>query len=306
VADPTIAELPGLTLGLIRDQLARHYDPGADAAALEACRAEAERAARGMLAARPHADQQRFELALARVRRAYPVREDNEILTVRGPITLVRLAALETGRRLADRGQIGHRDDVFFLEPAEVRAALRCGADQRDLVARRKRERAWVLAHPGPPSYGEDPGPPPSFDPLPAEARFGMKALLWMVELILGPQTPPARTDTARDDRPLRGIGVSAGRYTGPVRVVRGKDEFGKIRAGDVLVCPITSPAWSVLFPSIGALVTETGGLLSHPAIIAREFRVPADVATGHATQLLRDGELVTVDGTVGTVERAS
>jgi phosphohistidine swiveling domain-containing protein len=303
VADPTLAELPGLTLGLIRDQLARGYDPQAEDAASEACRAEAEREARSRLAARPAADRRRFERALTRARRAYPVREDNEFVTVSGPIALVRLAALECGRRLARRGQIGHRDDVFFLEPAEVRVALRSGDDQRDLIVRRKGERAWVLAHPGPPSYGRDPGPPPSFDPLPAEARFAMKALLWLVDLVFGPQAP---ADTPRDGERLRGIGVSAGRYTGPVRIVQDEGEFGKIRAGDVLVCPITSPVWSVLFPSIGALVTDTGGLLSHPAIIAREYRVPATVATGCATRLLHDGELVTVDGTAGTVERAS
>ena len=71
----------------------------------------------------------------------------------------------------------------------------------------------------------------------------------------------------------------------------------------DVLVCRITSPVWSVLFPSVGALVTDTGGVLSHPAIIAREYRVPAVVATGNATALLHDDQVVTVDGTAGKVE---
>ena len=70
-----------------------------------------------------------------------------------------------------------------------------------------------------------------------------------------------------------------------------------------MLVCPVTSPVWSVLFPSVGALVTDTGGILSHPAIIAREYVIPAVVSTGHATQLLRDGQIVTVDGAVGSVE---
>jgi rifampicin phosphotransferase len=79
--------------------------------------------------------------------------------------------------------------------------------------------------------------------------------------------------------------------------------DFGKLRPGDVLVCPVTSPVWSVLFPSIGALVTDTGGLLSHPAIIAREYGVSAVVATGNASALLRDGQAVTVDGTTGRIE---
>jgi pyruvate,water dikinase len=81
------------------------------------------------------------------------------------------------------------------------------------------------------------------------------------------------------------------------------ESEFGKLRPGDVLVCPVTSPVWSVLFPSVGALVTDTGGLLSHPAIIAREYAVPAVVATGNATALLGDDQVVTVDGGAGRIE---
>jgi pyruvate,water dikinase len=75
------------------------------------------------------------------------------------------------------------------------------------------------------------------------------------------------------------------------------------LQPGDVLVCPITSPVWSVLFASIGALVTDTGGVLSHPAIIAREYQVPAVVATGNATALLHDGQQVTVDGSSGKID---
>ena len=78
------------------------------------------------------------------------------------------------------------------------------------------------------------------------------------------------------------------------------------IHSGDVLVCPATPPMWSVLFSNVGALVTNTGGILSHPAIIAREYRVSAVVATGNATSLLKDGQVVTVDGNTGTVELVS
>jgi pyruvate,water dikinase len=87
---------------------------------------------------------------------------------------------------------------------------------------------------------------------------------------------------------------------------VRDETEFDKIHPGDVLVCPATSPVWSVVFPQLGALVTDSGGLLSHPAIIAREYGIPAVVATGNATSLLRDGDRVTVDGTAGVVRPAT
>jgi len=80
--------------------------------------------------------------------------------------------------------------------------------------------------------------------------------------------------------------------------VILNESEFGKLQPGDVLVCPITTLVWSVLFPSVGALVTDTGGILSHPAIIAREYRVPAVVATGNATSVLRDGQQIRVTAT--------
>lgn len=110
---------------------------------------------------------------------------------------------------------------------------------------------------------------------------------------------PRRRQDGSR----LSGIAASPGRYTGPVRVVNDESQFAKLRSGDVLVCPITSPVWSVLFPSIGGLVTNTGGILAHSAIIAREYGIPAVVATGSATETLHDGQIVTVDGEAGTVK---
>src|SRR5262249_53407540 len=102
------------------------------------------------------------------------------------------------------------------------------------------------------------------------------------------------------------GIAASPGCYTGPARVVLTETEFDKIRPGDVLVCPATSPVWSVVFPQLGALVTDSGGLLSHPAIIAREYGIPAVVATGKGTNWRGDGDRVPVDGTAGLVCRAA
>jgi len=107
-------------------------------------------------------------------------------------------------------------------------------------------------------------------------------------------------------DDGLRGLAVSPGRYLGPVRVIRNITEFGKLRHGDVLVCPETTAQWSMLFPSVGALVTDRGSLLSHPAIIAREYGVPAVVATETATSVLRDDQLVIVDGSTGVVRTVS
>jgi pyruvate,water dikinase len=229
---------------------------------------------------------------------AYPVREDNEFFTVSGPLGLLRRTALEFGRRLAGRGQVASVDDVFFLEPDQARALLADGGDAHAVVERRKGERAWVLAHPGPASYGRDPGPPPPLRGLPAEARLANEAFLWTVDRIFATDAP-----ASTGERTITGVAASPGRYTGIVRIIRSEAEFHRLRAGDVLVCPVTSPVWSVVFPTIGALVTDHGGTLSHPAIIAREYRIPAVVATGSATSHLRDGCMITVDGTTGTIE---
>jgi phosphohistidine swiveling domain-containing protein len=301
IADPSMEETPELTLRLLADQLVRGYDPAAEAAELARRRAAAAGRARAALAARPPGERERFERALARAERAYPVREDNEFFTVSAPLAILRYPVLEIGRRLAARGQLDRRDDVFFLTLEEALAALRDGQARQALASRRRGERAFVEQHPGPATYGKDPGPPPPPDALPAEARFTMTALLWYVGRIFE-ATRSSRAQQA-GAQVLGGIAASPGRCTGPVRVVMDESEFGKLRPGDVLVCPITSPVWSVLFPSVGALVTDTGGLLSHPAIIAREYRVPAVAATGNATTLLRDGQVVTVDGTTGRIE---
>jgi pyruvate,water dikinase len=103
----------------------------------------------------------------------------------------------------------------------------------------------------------------------------------------------------------LAGVPGSPGVYTGPVRVIRGPADFGRLRAGDVLVCPTTDPAWSLLFGVAGALVTDGGNVLSHAAIVAREHAIPAVVGTGGASRTLRDGQVVTVDGTAGRVRLA-
>jgi pyruvate,water dikinase len=305
LVDPSIEETPSMTLRLLADQLRAGYDP--DRRASDAAdRREAARAdALARLTGRPRADRARFERALERAKRWYPIREDEAPMTFSEQFALLRRVALEMGRRLAQSSLIDEPADVFFLEPEEAVAALlsrSTGApsDCRDLVARRRAERNWVEAHPGPLTYGSETAVLPIPDDVPREARFPTDAMVWLFERS-GHFTPPSHPQSG--GARLTGIPVSAGIYTGPVRVLLSEADFDKLRPGDVLVCPITSPAWSVLFPNVGALVADSGGLMAHSAIIAREFQIPAVVATGNATVLLRDGQRVTVDGTTGSVE---
>lgn len=298
-ADPSLDEVPALTLHLIRDQLVRGYDPAAEDATRLHQRDASRQRARAALTSHSEADRERFERMLSRAERYYPVREENEFFTVSQPTALVRRAALACGRRLAERGQIDDGEDVFFLELAEIAGALRAGTDQHALVTRRRGERTWVLAHPGPPAYGANPPARPPLSIFPEEIAFTIRGVDWATDRIFG----GAANRSQAERRRVRGTAASPGRYTGVVRVVHDETEFDKIRAGDVLVCPITSPVWSVVFPSVGALVTDTGGILSHPAIIAREYGIPAVVATGDATETLQDGQTVTVDGRTGEIE---
>ena len=306
IAGPTVAEQPAITLRLIKGILSGGYAPDADRQALADRRNEVGAAARSALNTRP--DQlARFERLLARAERVYATRDTNAILTANIPTALARYAVLEAGRRLAAAGRIAAAEEVFFLELKEVHAALANlgqtvpGGHYGHKVDVRKGQRRWATANPGPHSYGRNPGPPPPFEAFPVEVRQSMQAALWALEQVLAAET------SLPDDGSglLRGLGASPGSYRGPARILLNEDEFDKLRPGDVLVCPNTSPVWSVLFSSVGALVTDSGGLLSHPAIIAREYRIPAVVATGDATRVLTDGQMVVVDGDAGTVEVA-
>ncbi len=94
----------------------------------------------------------------------------------------------------------------------------------------------------------------------------------------------------------------SHGTATGPARIVGGPEDFAQVRHGDVLVCSITTPAWTPLLRMVAAVITETGGVLSHAAIVARELGVPAVLGVPEATRRLKDGVPVTVDGTTGAI----
>ena len=132
-----------------------------------------------------------------------------------------------------------------------------------------------------------------------------LAALLWYTGQISGPiaeQSSAPSSRAASVDDVVRGLGVSPGIYEGTARVIRNEDDFERLEPGDVMVCPNTSAAWAVIYPSIGAVVCDGGGALSHPAIAARELAIPAVVATGRATEAIVDGARVRVDGKSGAV----
>ena len=114
----------------------------------------------------------------------------------------------------------------------------------------------------------------------------------------------PRLVGAVRSDRALvSGAPASPGRATGPVRVIRGPDQFDELQPGEILVAPLTAPAWTPLFTRAAAVVTDVGSAASHASIIAREYGIPAVVGCGDATARLRTGMRVTVDGGTGNVE---
>ena len=186
---------------------------------------------------------------------------------------------VEVGRRLAEAGVVAEAADVFHLGMAEVRDAL------ATLPAERK---ADIERHRGlqpPMQLGTDYGPRPE-DPL--SRAFGKFS-----------GTPPEPTE---EEGNLNGHAGSPGKIQGTAKVVRSLAEAEKLQQGDILVTGTTSPPWTPFFATAGAIVTDTGGILSHCAVVAREYRILAVVGTGAATKLISDGQVLEVDGDNGIV----
>jgi pyruvate,water dikinase len=176
-------------------------------------------------------------------------------------------------------------------------AALLSGAGGpgADELAARATFRAAHSAREAPATLGTPP-PAPDLAGLPAAAARMMRATGMALEALFGSSVAPHEQDR------LRGLAASQGLYEGPARLVSHASEFDRIQRGDVLVTASTTEAFNILLPLLGAIVTDSGGLLSHSAIVAREYGIPGVVGTREATQRIADGQLLRVDGTAGEV----
>jgi pyruvate,water dikinase len=181
-------------------------------------------------------------------------------------------------------GVIRDREQIFLLYVDEIRDALREPRDLAALIAEREKEQAEWRTLMAPETIGQqDAGGP------------GRSTPAWHL-LYREAQDDPTHA--------LRGAPASAGVARGPARLVRNLEEFAKFQRGDVLVCQSSNVSWVPLFVSAAAIVTEVGGPLSHAAVVAREFGIPAVVGTSIALSTLVDGEPVEVDGSAGIVRR--
>jgi phosphohistidine swiveling domain-containing protein len=245
----------------------------------------------------PEQHRTQFDELLEEARLTYPIRDERGVFSDIWASGLMRRAALAGGRRLAAKGRI--HDAAHFVDAGlEEMGALLAGADgpSADELAERFEYRASHSAKDAPPTLGPPEPPPPDPSGLPPAAARMMRATGLSLNALFGSSEAP------HEEHMLRGLAASRGVYEGPARRVSHPSEFDRIMRGDVLVTESTTEAFNILLPLLGAIVTDSGGLLSHSAIVAREYGIPGVVGTREATQRIADGARVRVDGDAGEV----
>jgi phosphohistidine swiveling domain-containing protein len=281
IEDPTPA-IQNLQAYVAMPDLRPEMEPTALAAEREKSVAEA----RAKLAGYPQPIVARFETLLKAAQVAAIVHEDHNFWIDQRLFYHVRRVILEFGGRLAQAGVLDAVNDVFYLTPAE----LHDGRDvpMKRLVQERKTEMEQF----------NHVTPPPILGTMPA---FEMTDGGSMVRALFKGEMSPANTSNSEMNK-VKGLPGSAGMARGTARVIHSLAEAGKLQPGDVLVTVSTEPPWTPLFATASAVVTDSGGVLSHSAVVAREYRIPAVVGTGNATTTFKDGQLIEVDGNAGTV----
>jgi phosphohistidine swiveling domain-containing protein len=282
---PTVREQMEPVLDLIKGYLASDYD---FPSAIEAMRRDLAAASEEILGGLTGDALDRMRAANATNQRMAPLTPDHHFYIDQGANAHVRLVLLAIGRKLVEAGRLDQADDVMFLRYNELRMLIgdATALDARGLVGRRRAEReASTALH------------PPNWIGTATPSQLAFPYLVnWGYPERFHQGRPKA-------EGPVTGIAASPGSIEGIARVVMTVDEFDDVSDGDVLVCQMTNPAWVVLFTKIAGLVTDTGGTTSHPAVLSREFGIPAVVGTSVATKRIRTGDRIRVNGSAGTVE---
>lgn len=224
----------------------------------------------------------KFRRLLAEAQHVVPVREEQlSLLALAWPV--MRRAVQRLGETLATVRVLSSPDDIFHLNDSEVRSLLEEPELMDTIIATRREDRVQASKLAAPLWVGK----------VPPIVRF----LFTYSGKVMG----AVRSDSAI----VHGVPASPGRVTGRVRVVRDSTQFDEFQEGEILVAPLTAPAWTDLFGRAAAVVSDVGSALAHASIIAREYGIPAVVGCGDATARLKDGQLITVDGSTGNVEHA-
>jgi len=287
ISEPSALELPDALLRAIRGAVAGR--------ALEVSDLD-DRIAE-VRAKVPDQHRDEFDELLGEARLTYRLRDERGVYSDIWASGLMRRAVLAAGRRLAGEGRVREPEHLVDAGIAEM-CALIGGASEpsADELAARFGARVARSTKDAPLFIGDPPHPPPDPSGLPpAEVRL-MRATGLAMGAVFG------SSEAQHEEHLLRGLAASRGVYEGPARLVSGPSEFDRIVQGDVLVTEATSEAFNILLPLLGAIVTDNGGLLSHSAIVAREYGIPGVVGTREATERIADGARVRVDGEAGEV----
>jgi pyruvate,water dikinase len=276
----TLAEVPELILAsVLHGTKANEHDSAGTIAALRA--------------KVPAEHRREFDELLADARACMDLRDDNGPYTVEWPLGLLRVAMLEAGRRLTESGALTQVDHALELTQAELTGLLR-GTTQtpdRSEVAGRAIDRARRSLLDAPELVGT-PEPPPPAGTLPAPAERLIRVVTAVTDKL-------ARGEHADD---LHGTGIGTRPYTGVVRRADSPEAaIAQLEPGEILVVPFTTPAYNVVLPLAGAIVTAEGGPLSHAAVLARELDLPAIVGASGALALV-NGATITVDPRSGQI----
>ena len=238
-----------------------------------------------------------FDELLGEARLMYRLRDERGVYSDIWASGIMRRAALGAGRRLAATGRI-HEPQHILDAGLEEMCDLLGGAatPTADELAERAAYRAAHTAKDAPARLGPPPPPPPDPSGLPPGVARVMRATGVALGALFG------SSEAEHEEHLLRGLAASPGVYEGTARLIAGPTEFERIEQGDVLVTMSTTEAFNILLPLLGAIVTDSGGLLSHSAIVAREYGIPGVVGTRQATEVIADGARVRVDGAAGEV----
>ncbi|HSF18435.1 MAG TPA: PEP-utilizing enzyme [Vicinamibacteria bacterium] len=287
IAEPTALELPDALLRAIHIAVSGEARPASDdEARIDEIRAKV-----------PTAHQAEFDQLLGEARLTYRLRDERGVYSDIWASGIMRRAALAAGRRVAERGRIAAPQHMLEASLDEMCALVAAaGGPSADELAKRAEYRATYTAKDAPPLLGPPEPPPPDLAALPPTAARVMRAMFIALGEVFG------SSQAQHEEKVLFGLAASKGVYEGPARRVSGPSEFGRIAKGDVLVTESTTEAFNILLPLLGGIVTDNGGLLSHAAIVSREYGIPGVVGTREATERIADGIRVRVDGDAGEV----
>jgi rifampicin phosphotransferase len=290
VTCPTALETPEILV----KSLQRVLSPGDQ----EREDAEVERRTASVRAAVPEQHRAFFDELLAEARLVNRLRDERSYWSDLWSTGISRRALLEVGRRLAAREKLARAEHLLEASFDEALAFLtgQGAAPAAEELEDRWTYRTTVSSESAPPFLGGEPSPPPPADWFPRDARRTMKAMnAFMGHLF-------AAGSQSNDAKVVRGISVSTGQYEGVARVIDRIENLRQLQKGEVLVTGSTSTAFNYVLPLVGAIVTDRGGLMSHAAIVAREYGLPGVVGCRDATRSIPNGARVWVDGVRGEV----